>query len=86
MKLKLKSGESLLFNCKNGDIIDCFRQRFIINFADKNTYLSFRQKQNHVLIETTGGEVDLVFTGVVPILEYDSFCKDQLVIKVIQGQ
>jgi len=86
MKLKLKSGESLLFNCKNGDVIECFRQRFIVNFADKNTYLSFRQKQNRVFIETTGGRVELVFTGVVHSLEYDSFCKDQLILKTIQGQ
>lgn len=86
MKLKVKSGKRLLFIPNKTALIASFNQRFIINFADKYTYVSFCQKQNHVLIETTGGEVDLVFTGEVPVLEYDSFCKDQLVLKIIQGQ
>lgn len=55
----------------------------IINFCDKGTYVFFKQKGNHLFIETIDGTVDIVFTGEVPQLEFDNFCKDQLVLKVV---
>lgn len=54
----------------------------IINFSDKYTYLSFRQKKNHLYIETTNGEIDIVFTGYVPQLVFRNYEKDQLVLLV----
>ena len=35
-----------------------------------------------LLIETIEGEIDIVFTGQVPILEFDGYYKDQVVFNV----
>ncbi len=86
MKLKVKSGKHLLSISDETGTVVCHNQHLYITFIDNCVYISFRQKQNRVLIETTGGRVELVFTGVVHSLEYDSFCKDQLVLKAIYGQ
>ena len=60
---------------------------FIINFRDKYTYLSWKQaKTNHLLIETTQGQVDIVFTGEVPILSFNHFEKNQLVLNVAKKE
>jgi hypothetical protein len=57
----------------------------IINFNNKDTYNSFKQVKNHLFIDTTEGEIDIVFSGEVPKLEFDNFCKDQLVLKVVDN-
>ncbi len=83
MKAKIKTGGNLLFSegCSNkwDKITDCM----IINFMNKYTYNSFKQVKNHLFIDSTEGEIDIVFTGEVPKLEFDNFCKDQLVLKVV---
>lgn len=82
MKAKIKTGHNILFTqgCSNdwSDIED----KMIINFLNKYTYNSFKQVKNHLLIDTTEGEVDIVFTGDVPVLEFRNFCKDQLVLDI----
>lgn len=92
MKAKVKTGGEILFSegCSNkwdkitdsmewNKMTDCM----IINFMNKYTYNSFKQENNHLLIDTTEGEIDIVFTGETPKLEFDDFCKDQLVLKII---
>ena len=82
MKAKIKSGGQILFSlgCSNSwdRITDCM----VINFLNKYTYISFKQTKNHLHINTTEGEVDIVFTRETPVLELESFEKDQLVLKV----
>ena len=80
MKAKVKKGFAILFLPERG--LTCVDDTFIVNFYNKNTYLSFRQKGNHLILHTTEGEVDIVFTGETPNLRYDSFCKDQLILKI----
>lgn len=83
MKAKIKKGHKLLFtqgySNRWGDITDCI----IINFMNKYTYNSFKQINNHLFIDTIEGEIDIVFTGEIPKLEFGYFEKDQLVLKVI---
>lgn len=56
------------------------KDNIIINFMRKYTFESFKQEDNHLLIND--GIIDIVFTGEVPQLEFDSFCKDQLILKI----
>lgn len=79
MKANIKTGFKSLTSKKWNDI----KEAMIINFTDKNTYISFTQKRNHLLIDTTEGEIDIVFSGDIPKLNFESFCKDQLILKVI---
>jgi hypothetical protein len=83
MKAKIKTGGQLLFSegysNKWGKIADCM----IINFINKYTYNSFKQVKNHLFIYTTEGEIDIIFTGEVPKLEFEEFFKGQLVLKVV---
>ncbi len=82
MKAKVKSGHKHLFikgaSCNWNDIKDVM----IVNFTYKGTYIGFKQKKNHLLINTTEGEIDIVFTGEVPKLEFDHYCKDQVIFYV----
>lgn len=84
MKCKVKKGQQLLFmaGCRFYGLIDTL----IINFNNRYTFESFTQKRNHLLIKTTEGEIDIVFTGETPKLQFDNFCKDQLVLKIIKPE
>jgi len=84
MKAKIKTGSQLLFNEGVSNKWNNIDDYMIINFIRKYTYDSFKQIKNHLLINTTEGEIDIVFTGVIPVLEFDNFCKDQLVLKIIK--
>lgn len=88
MQVRIKKGHDLL-SLPFGDIIEihkCIHSLdkyiLIINFKNKYTFIDFTQKGNHLLIDTEEGEIDLVFTGEIPVLEYDTFCKDQLILKI----
>lgn len=35
-----------------------------------------------LMIDTIEGEVDIVFSGEVPKLEFENFCKNQLILKI----
>lgn len=83
MKAKIKAGADILFSQGASNNWNEIKDCMIINFMDKYTYNSFKQIQNHLLIDTTEGEVDIVFTSQVPKLQFDSFCKDQLILTVI---
>lgn len=78
MRAKVKSGKELL--CVN-DWTKLHRQ-MVINFADKNTYQSFRQTGNRLKIQTTDGIIDIVFTGAVPVATFYQFEKDQLILNL----
>jgi len=78
MKAKTKTGGSLLLT----DHWD-FKREMIINFNDKWTYKKFYQCDNHLIIVTTDGTIDIVFTGVPPTLAFESYAKDQLILKVV---
>lgn len=84
MKAKIRRGEEFLFSqgCSNDwtNLTDVM----IINFMGKYTYQSFKQVKNHLLIDTTEGEIDIVFTGEVPTLDFRNFEKDQLVLTIIK--
>jgi hypothetical protein len=81
MKAKIKTGDELLFS--EGNNWNNINDSMIINFMNRYTYNSFKMVKNHLIIDTTEGDVDIVFTGEIPELEFESFCKDQLVLKVI---
>jgi len=78
MKAKTKTGASLLFT----DYWD-FNRRMIINFNDKSVFEEFYQVDNHLIIVTLIGNIDIVFTGETPTLEFESYDKDQLTLKVV---
>lgn len=80
MKAKIKKGSEILFQIGN---LNNIKDVVIINFMHRYTYISFKQKNNHLLINTTEGEVDIVFTGQAPVLKFESFCKDQLILTVV---
>lgn len=82
MKAKIKKGNEILFLEGYSNKWDKITDSMIVNFMNKYTYNSFKQVDNHLLINTTEGEVDIVFTGIAPKLEFGNFCKDQLVLKV----
>lgn len=81
MKAKIKAGNQLLF--VEGCHFDNIEDTMIINFADKGTYKAFQQRKNHLLIDTTEGEIDIVFTGKVPQLKFENYEKDQLVLNCV---
>lgn len=83
MKAKIKSGSKILFSCCS-NMWDDITDNMIINFMDKYTYISFKQYKNHLFIDTTDGQVDIVFLSDVPKLEFCNYCKDQLVLNVIK--
>ena len=82
-KAKVKSGQHLLFTQGFSNKWSDIKDKMIVNLIDKYTYLSFSQKKNHLFIETTLGKIDIVFTGEPPKLEFESYCKDQLILKII---
>ncbi len=82
MKAKIKSGGELLFSEGYSNKWDAIEGEMIINFMEKYTYKSFTQTRNHLFLNTTKGKVDIIFTGLIPLLEFESFCKDQLILKV----
>ena len=83
MKAKVKLGDHILFTKGCSNKWDNLKDKMIINFSNKNTYINFKQKDNRLLIETTKGLVDIVFTGEVPKLVFDHFEKDQLVFTIL---
>jgi hypothetical protein len=82
MKAKIKSGGEMLFSQGFSNNWNDLEDTMIINFADKYTYKSFKQKGRQLLIETMDEEVVIIFPGDIPVLEFESFCKDQLVLKI----
>lgn len=82
MKAKVRKGGEHLFLQGHSNNWKKVKDTLIVNFNNRNTYLNFRQENNHLLLETTEGEVDIVFTGEIPIVIFDHFCKDQLVLKI----
>lgn len=82
MKAKIKSGHKLLFTLGASNDWSSIKDKMIINLADKGTYEGFHQTDNHLEIFTTNGNVDIVFPGNVPQLEFDHYEKDQLVFKI----
>lgn len=82
MKAKIKKGDEILFSEGASNNWEKIEDCMIINFMNKYTYKSFKQTKSHLLIDTSEGEVDIVFTGEVPILEFEGFYKDQLVLNI----
>jgi hypothetical protein len=78
MKAKTKTGLNILETNKWD-----FDKRMIINFVDKWIYKNFYQRDNHLFIDTDSDVIDIVFTGEVPTLAFESYDKDQLILKVI---
>jgi len=86
MSAKIKSGAHLLYPILKDNTVYFENDTMIINFYDRYTYQSFAQKYNHLIIDTTDGLIDIVFTGETPKLEFESFCKDQLILKVVKEE
>ena len=85
MKAKIKSGGHLLFTEGASNKWDNVKDEMIINFMDRYIFFSFYQHKNHLHIGTSAGDIDIVFTGEAPVLEFDSYVKDQLILKVKNG-
>lgn len=81
MKAKIKQGKELIFT--KGTYLDNIKDNIIINFNNRHTYITFTQYKNHLFIVTTEGKIDIVFTGKVPILVFNNYEKDQLVLNII---
>jgi hypothetical protein len=84
MKAKIKSGGHFLFTKGASNLWSSINNEMIINFANKYTYLGFQQKKNHLLLYTDEGTIDIVFVSDVPVLEFENYCKDQLILKVLK--
>ena len=80
MKLKIKEGEHLVssFHYDDSDI------ELIINLTDRWIYKDFKQKRNHLIIETKNGIIDFVFAGETSKLIFDYEEKEQLIFKIIK--
>jgi len=75
MKLKIKKGIELLTSHYESD------NTIIINLVDRWTFLKFKQKGNHLIILTSYGDLDFVFTGETPNIEFESYTKDQIILR-----
>ena len=82
MKAKIKQGHHLLFTKGESNNWKKLKDHMIINFNDKYSFISFKQRRNHLLIDTTQGLVDVVFCGETPNLTFSHYEKDQLVLLV----
>ncbi len=83
MKAKCRKGCNLLFTTDCSSKWDKINDYIVINFNDRWIYQSFKQKKNHLYIQTQKGEIDIVFTGIPPKLSFESYVKDQLILSVI---
>ena len=61
MGVKVKYGQNLVFN-----IFDKNKDELIVNLYEKWSYLDSRLWKNYLIIDTTHGDVGIVFTGEVP--------------------
>ncbi len=68
MKAKIKKGHSHLFTEGASNDWSDIKDNIIINFMRKYTFESFKQEDNHLLIND--GIIDIVFTGEVPQFEF----------------
>ena len=82
MKAKIKTGENLLFSEGASNNWNDLKDEIIINFMNRYTFDSFRQTKNYLEIFTTEGNIKIVFSGEVPILEFGHYEKDQLILKI----
>jgi len=82
MKAKVKTGHELLFMNGKSNNWNPIKDYMVINFNSRWTFTEFKQKRNHLVIETTDGDIDIVFTGETPKLTFSHYEKDQLVLKV----
>ena len=83
MRAKIKSGGHLLYTSGFSNDWTNLKDIMIINFVDRWTYQSFKQVRNHLIIKTTEGEVDIVFTGETPELEFQIYDKEQLILTIL---
>lgn len=82
MKAKVRKGSEFLFSQGQSNNWKNLKDEMTVNFKFKGTYKDFRQKKNHLYLECTKGQVDIVFTGEVPYITFQSYEKDQLVFKL----
>ena len=79
MNFRIKKGKELI----SDEELFIYKNELIINFWERYSYIDFKQHKNHLIINTSGGELDVVFTGEIMKLEFSSYCKYQLVLKVV---
>ena len=79
MKLKIKKGSDLVssfwFSDRHDNIL-------VINLNNRWSYKDFKQWKNHLLIYTEQGDVDFVFTGEIPKLEFETQNKEQITFNI----
>ena len=85
MKAKVKKGSQFLFTSGASNDWSDLKGVMIVNFNNKYTFLDFKQSKNHLLINTTEGEIDIVFTGETPRVLLENYCKDQLVFNLVKN-
>ena len=83
MKLKIKHGRELVFSPDGSFELVVYKNELMVNLDNRWTYKSFKQHKNQLVIETTEGPIVGVFTGEVPMLEFQYQNKDQLVFYVV---
>ena len=76
MKLKIKNGKHLVTSFYNSNR---WGDDLLINLVDRWTYKGFKQKKNHLIIETENGDIDFVFASEVVKLKFSHQEKDQVV-------
>ena len=79
MNFRIKKGKELI----SDEELFIYKNELIINFWERYSYIDFKQYKNHLIINTSEGELDVAFTGEIVKLEFSSYCKDQLVLKVV---
>jgi hypothetical protein len=83
MNAKVRKGQDLLFSSGCSNSWDNLTDTMIVNFKHKWTFKNFRQVDNHLLVTTEEGLIDIVFTGFVPKVLISTYEKDQLVLKLV---
>lgn len=82
MKAEIKKGHKILFSEGHSNDWSDLGDVIIINFMNKYTFKGFKQNEHHLLIDTTEGDVEITFLEGTPNLSLESYCKDQLVLKL----
>ena len=83
MNLKIKQGKEHMF--LPGTHLKNLTEDLIINLNQKWNYEGFTVKRNHLIIQLNEGIIDLVFTGEVPIVTFESYEKDQIIFNLRKG-
>jgi hypothetical protein len=85
MNAIIKKGKHLLFLMGASAMnLEDIENELILNFNTRYNYKAYSFKKNRLVIETTEGDVELVFSSLVKEVKLEVYVKDQLVFKIVK--